>query len=797
MRQLLILIFIFVTYLLTGQGIVNPNVAANDEDMTYIVAANANSFTGSNPYSGTLSTTTPVAVSNQYTNYPSFIITNITTGDILVSSLGALYEVLSATPSGADMSVTVQKITTNPGGTISVAPSGVVNIVRPTSNCGLIPMYAVNNNGIDPIMQSVVDNYNKNRLDNCIGTISIQPDSAQNSYALNAYGGDNTDQAYMDSLKSTIDALLLTGGADGAITNLVLDNDTLKATGSITAFNGNIDLSSVGSFGIRDATGNNASVPMKDTINFLSSQSGIFDITVSDGSPYNFVFTNLKAPTFNDAVLKYDAGAWVHDTLSAGDIIYTPGIHTGKTTVKEVLESLTVSGVDNDSITSFTESGDTLIITLVSGTQYKLEVLDTASNSYALNAYGGTNTDQAYMDSLKTTIDALAFAGGADGAITNITTTGNNDVVFTGSITAFNGTLDLPDTVVVSNGLTMATGKDIELGGILERNTDINTDVYEMTFTNTAGDLTLGLSNTNGSPTSDNSIYFTNGQDYFDFDHEGNLNYNLDGTSRDITIGANNVTGFNIQETESNGVINSMSLNSIGSILQSTTADGINQRFWIAPSNKEIMMRGQINSTEVSITLDNGTLSNKDVIKLEAQGDTTAIQFIAGTAGQGTAGDVWTNQGSGLGEWAAPSTTSYQWYYGGKDMRVYATFDPFVSNYTENSVGDYSFNVPSGEDLDRIEWIINTTGGNLNVTGSSNTTIRVVSATGNTNNLNTSTPHIFLKSVTVGHVAAAGNPALGGFTSSVSFSAGTAIIVLTNLGAENTAKVSITNLSQK
>lgn len=143
-----------------------------------------------------------------------------------------------------------------------------------------------------------------------------------------------------------------------------------------------------------------------------------------------------------------------------------------------------------------------------------------------------------------------------------------------------------------------------------------------------------------------------------------------------------------------------------------------------------------------------------------------------------------------------------QWYSGGQNMRVYATFDPFTTgNYTANSAGDYSFNVPAGQQLDRIEWIIgNGSGGTLlNMNGSNSTIIRLTTPTGNTSiaNVDRSQPHIAINVPTAGNaVYFTGNANLLGTTSTVQISAGTLVITSTNLLSHVTGKLSITNLIQ-
>lgn len=72
--------------------------------------------------------------------------------------------------------------------------------------------------------------------------------------------------------------------------------------------------------------------------------------------------------------------------------------------------------------------------------------------------------------------------------------------------------------------------------------------------------------------------------------------------------------------------------------------------------------------------------------------------------------DIWTM----LGQVTATSQ-SFSWYDTGvDDIKLYATADP-TSWITENSVGDYTVVVPTGESCDKASFIVNTSGGSQNI----------------------------------------------------------------------------------
>lgn len=165
MRYLFI-IFLFISTIVSAQQV----PASNDEDMTFVLAVDAVSFTGTYPnFSGTLSLGTAV---NLFTNYP-FSINNIQAGYYIIDSKGGIYKITNATFSSPDMLVDVEKVTTNSGGFIGTfAPTGRVIVSEPEPHCGLLNTAPVDLTGITPLTLAVVHNYNMQRAGNCIDSLS-------------------------------------------------------------------------------------------------------------------------------------------------------------------------------------------------------------------------------------------------------------------------------------------------------------------------------------------------------------------------------------------------------------------------------------------------------------------------------------------------------------------------------------------------------------------------------------------------------------------------------------------------
>ena len=141
----------------------------------------------------------------------------------------------------------------------------------------------------------------------------------------------------------------------------------------------------------------------------------------------------------------------------------------------------------------------------------------------------------------------------------------------------------------------------------------------------------------------------------------------------------------------------------------------------------------------------------------------------------------------------------WAWYEGGDNFRVYATFDPFVSGYSNPSAGVYDFVVPSCHQLEAIEWIIgNGASGTINNMNTTNSTvINVTTPTGNTTLLNTSQANTFINTPTSGNnIFSSGDPNLVGTQTSRSFGGGTVTFTTNNLVNHVTGKVSISNLTQ-
>lgn len=150
---------------------------------------------------------------------------------------------------------------------------------------------------------------------------------------------------------------------------------------------------------------------------------------------------------------------------------------------------------------------------------------------------------------------------------------------------------------------------------------------------------------------------------------------------------------------------------------------------------------------------------------------------------------------------ALSSVKGYQWYPGGDDFRIYATYDPFAAGYTKNGAGDYLFVVPEGDDIDRIEFVHRETGGAINVTGSGNTVIAIntLANGGNTGVVDGTKGDIAYYDVANQFTKTlVGVPISGGLQLQHAWAAGVATLTITSANTmTDGSPVIITNLSQK
>lgn len=148
--------------------------------------------------------------------------------------------------------------------------------------------------------------------------------------------------------------------------------------------------------------------------------------------------------------------------------------------------------------------------------------------------------------------------------------------------------------------------------------------------------------------------------------------------------------------------------------------------------------------------------------------------------------------------WRRIGSGSFTWYSGGDDMRVWATYDPFISNYTKTAAGQYAIVVPAGEQLDKFEFQVNTTGANVNIQGGGLFQLNLTTPNGNTNTLDTSVPKVWIQSPfgTGNNTVPSGTTASSNSLGSITATGGTATISVNPLTAHATGKVSITNLIQ-
>lgn len=149
---------------------------------------------------------------------------------------------------------------------------------------------------------------------------------------------------------------------------------------------------------------------------------------------------------------------------------------------------------------------------------------------------------------------------------------------------------------------------------------------------------------------------------------------------------------------------------------------------------------------------------------------------------------------AGQGVYVPQSAATDLWYEGGDFMRVYATYDAFVTGYTKTATGAYSFVVPAGEQLHRIEYIPLTGSANQNIDNSNQTIFTITTPNGNTSLLDTSTPTVMYKSTSTGQNLTS----TSGTSSTWTTSATGGVLTLTgsNLNSHNAGKISITNLTQ-
>lgn len=152
--------------------------------------------------------------------------------------------------------------------------------------------------------------------------------------------------------------------------------------------------------------------------------------------------------------------------------------------------------------------------------------------------------------------------------------------------------------------------------------------------------------------------------------------------------------------------------------------------------------------------------------------------------------------------WVRLKSKIYNWYEGGESFRVWATINPFSpdegGSYVKNATGNYSFS--SGVDgiIDRVEFLVNTSGASQNIDINGQITINITGNSGNTTKMNTSTPHISINSPfgTGGNIAPSAVPASNNSTFSADGAGGTLTIIGSNLNTHTTGKVSIVNLAQ-
>uniref|UniRef100_UPI0030EF375C hypothetical protein n=1 Tax=Leptobacterium meishanense TaxID=3128904 RepID=UPI0030EF375C len=215
-----------VVSLLTAIGIYGQDPPPGTEEISFFISATANGFDFTDTPTGTLE--------QRSTQFPGYVtshsLSDVVVNDIIISSTGALYQITSISDPGGPRTVTTSKLTNVVDGTISNLANGVVNIARPTGNCLLIPDYVVNNNGITPLLRAAINNYNLNRLDNCINT---------------AIGGITAD----NGLTLTGGNIQLGGAMTEPTTAIDLGANTLNYNVDGTG-NLNIDLTSTGGFNV-------------------------------------------------------------------------------------------------------------------------------------------------------------------------------------------------------------------------------------------------------------------------------------------------------------------------------------------------------------------------------------------------------------------------------------------------------------------------------------------------------------------------------------------------------------------
>jgi hypothetical protein len=157
--------------LLFAQFSFAQNKAQNSE----AVGQNPSFFTQANVLAGATNNgngnyTISVSTRPDLISFYDFSAIQATVGDVLLDPNGGLYEIRS----GTYPSFTVQLLNNlnslpEPFLGAPAPPSTPVVIARPTDECGTLPYYAFAGLGIDSRLVALVNNYNMNRLDECIG----------------------------------------------------------------------------------------------------------------------------------------------------------------------------------------------------------------------------------------------------------------------------------------------------------------------------------------------------------------------------------------------------------------------------------------------------------------------------------------------------------------------------------------------------------------------------------------------------------------------------------------------------
>jgi len=220
MKNILILfLFLFSAsiYAQTEQDAVNSEVRGHD--VSFYAAASCGAFTGSNPYTGQLT-----SKSNQ-TGVSSFVLSNAVIGDIMITSSG-IYEI-TATDNAANPTITVQLINNPLLLGFAFAPTGDCAVIRPTSQ-GLLPSYVADGvNGLSFNIEAFIGNFNANQIDAKLSDVSLTETITQAAHGFSVLDllGDNNG-TYVQGDTSFI---VTSGGtAISAMVTEVVDVNTFK-----------------------------------------------------------------------------------------------------------------------------------------------------------------------------------------------------------------------------------------------------------------------------------------------------------------------------------------------------------------------------------------------------------------------------------------------------------------------------------------------------------------------------------------------------------------------------------------